>query len=82
VLDLFGGALVPLSLVPGWLRGIVLVLPFQGLAYTPISIYIGTIQGEAIWWALLHQLVWSAVLLGLTRLLWLRGFKRIVIQGG
>lgn len=82
VLDLFGGALVPLSLFPDWLRTIALALPFQGLAYTPLSIYIGTIQGQAIWWALLHQVAWAAALIGLTRMLWLRGFKRIVIQGG
>jgi ABC-2 type transport system permease protein len=82
VLDLFGGALIPLALFPDWLRAIALALPFQGLAYTPLSIYIGAIRGNAIWWALLVQLVWALGLLVLTRLVWLHGARRIVIQGG
>jgi ABC-2 type transport system permease protein len=82
VLDLFGGALVPLSLFPEWLRAAALALPFQGLAYTPLSIYTGAIQGDDIWRALLVQLAWAAALIGLTRLIWLRGYRRIVIQGG
>lgn len=82
VLDLFGGALVPLALFPDWLRGIALALPFQGLAYTPLSIYIGAIHGTAIWSALTVQVIWSIALILLTRLIWLRGARRIIIQGG
>ncbi len=82
VIDLFGGAIIPLSLLPGWLQNIALVLPFQGMAYTPLSIYTGAIHGADIGWALLGQVIWAVALIGLTRLIWLRGFRRIVIQGG
>jgi ABC-2 type transport system permease protein len=82
VLDLLGGAVIPLALFPDWLRAAALALPFQGLAYTPLAIYTGTIQDGAIGWALLAQVGWAAALIALTRLVWLRAHRRIVIQGG
>lgn len=82
VLDILAGTIIPLSLFPDWLRRIALLLPFQGMAYTPLSIYIGEIQGGAIWLNIGGQLLWAVILLGLTRLLWLKARRRIEIQGG
>ncbi len=81
-LDLLAGSIVPLTLFPDWLRGVALALPFQSLAYTPISIYLGRIGGAAIWWSILVQLGWATVLVLLTRLVWLRALRRLTIQGG
>ena len=53
-----------------------------GLAYTPISIYLGDIRGAAIWWSFLVQLGWAVALAVLTRLIWLRALRRLVVQGG
>jgi ABC-2 type transport system permease protein len=52
------------------------------MAYTPLAIYIGTIQGSAIWTSILNQYLWGVGLILLTRLLWLRARRRIEIQGG
>jgi ABC-2 type transport system permease protein len=82
VLDILAGSIIPLSLFPDWLRRIALALPFQGMAYTPLAIYIGTIQGSAIWTSILNQYLWGVGLILLTRLLWLRARRRIEIQGG
>ena len=82
LLDLLAGSIVPLTLFPDWLRAVALVLPFQGLGYTPIAIYLGQISGAAIWWSLLVQFGWAAVLVLLTRLVWLRALRRLVVQGG
>jgi ABC-2 type transport system permease protein len=81
-IDLLAGSIIPLALFPGWLRAIALALPFQGLAYTPISIYLGEIAGAAIWRSFLGQLGWAVALAVLTRLLWLRALRRLVVQGG
>jgi viologen exporter family transport system permease protein len=81
-IELLAGSIIPLSLFPDWLRTIALVLPFQGLAYTPISIYLGDIRGAAIWWSFLVQLGWAVALAVLTRLVWLRALRRLVVQGG
>jgi ABC-type uncharacterized transport system permease subunit len=80
--DLLAGSIIPLALFPDWLRAVALVLPFQSLAYTPISIYLGRISGAAICWGILTQLGWAAALAILTRLVWLRALRRLTIQGG
>jgi len=82
ILDILGGTIIPLSLFPDWLRSIALALPFQGMAYTPLAIYIGTIQGNSIWLSILNQFAWGVGLVLLTRLIWLRAKRRIEIQGG
>jgi ABC-2 type transport system permease protein len=82
MLDILGGTIVPLSLFPAGLRNLVLALPFQGMAYTPLAIYIGTIQGNAIWLSILNQFAWGVGLVLFTRLIWLRAKRRIEIQGG
>ncbi len=82
LIELFAGSLVPLALFPDGLRAVALALPFQGLAYIPISIYQGRIAGSAIWGSFLFQLGWALALVTLTRLVWLRARRRLTIQGG
>jgi ABC-2 type transport system permease protein len=81
-LNILGGTIIPLTLFPDWLRDIALALPFKGMAYTPLAIYVGEIEGSAIWTSILSQFAWGAGLVLLTRLLWLRARRRIEIQGG
>ena len=82
VIDILAGTIIPLTLFPEWLRRIALALPFQGMAYTPLAIYIGSIQGSTIWTSILNQFAWGVGLVLLTRLIWLRAKRRIEIQGG
>ena len=56
--------------------------PFCGIAYIPLSIYTGVIRGPDIWMNILVQVAWGVVLMLLTRLIWLRAHRRLVIQGG
>lgn len=82
VIDIFAGAIVPLSLFPGWLQRIVMVLPFKGMAYTPLAIYIGQLKGSAMVTGIMNQFAWGIGLVLLTRLLWIKARRRIEIQGG
>jgi len=82
VVDILAGTIVPLSLFPGWLERVAMALPFRGIAYIPLSIYTGAINGAAIWTNILVQLGWGVALILLTRLLWLRARRRLVVQGG
>jgi ABC-2 type transport system permease protein len=82
VLNILAGTIIPLSLFPDWLQRIALALPFKGMAYTPLAIYVGEIEGGAIWTNILSQFAWGIGLVLLTRLLWLRARRRIEIQGG
>jgi ABC-2 type transport system permease protein len=82
LIELFAGSLIPLTLFPDGLRAVALVLPFQGLAYLPISIYQGRIVEGEIGRSFLFQLVWALALALLTRRVWLRAQRRLTIQGG
>ena len=82
LMDVFAGGLIPLTLFPGWMQGVVMALPFKGMAFTPLAIWSGILQGEEAWKAVLLQYAWAAGLILLSRLIWLRARKRIEIQGG
>jgi ABC-2 type transport system permease protein len=82
VLDILAGTIIPLNLLPDWLQTIARFLPFQGMAYTPLAIYVGEIEGSAIWMSILNQFAWGIGLVLLARLVWHRARRRIEIQGG
>jgi ABC-2 type transport system permease protein len=82
VVDVLAGTIVPLSLFPAWLERIAMALPFRGIAYVPLSIYTGAIRGAEIWTNILAQFAWGIALVLLTRLIWLRARRRLVVQGG
>lgn len=75
------GAILPLWFMPGWLRGIAEVLPFQAAAYTPLATYFGRPPG-GLAAALGVQALWVLVLGGLCALVWSRAKRRVVVQGG
>ncbi len=82
LMDVFAGGLIPLTLFPDWIQGFIMALPFKGMAFTPLAIWSGILQGKDAWTAILVQYAWAAGLVLLSRLVWLRGRKRIEIQGG
>jgi len=76
------GALVPLWFMPDALRNVILLLPFQAIAFIPVSIYVGEPATGALWSALLLQAMWVGILMLFIRWIWGRAFKHTVIQGG
>ncbi|MBW4080824.1 ABC-2 family transporter protein [Paenibacillus sp. S150] len=82
VVDLFSGLIVPISLFPDWLSGILKVLPFQAITYLPGSVFTGRVQGVGIWNVLGIQVIWFVVLL--VPIVWLyhASRRRLFVQGG
>ena len=76
------GALIPLWFMPDLLRVIVQLLPFQAIAYVPVSIYVDEPATGQLWSALGLQLFWAAALVLVIRWMWGRAFRHTVIQGG
>ncbi|MGB3331098.1 MAG: ABC-2 family transporter protein [Thermomicrobiales bacterium] len=76
------GALIPLWFMPDLFRSIVQVLPFQAIAYIPVSIYVGNPAMGGIAPALLVQAGWAVVLVFVIMFIWSRAFRQTVIQGG
>ena len=78
----FSGLSAPLVLFPASLRTASEWLPFRHTIHTPVSIYLGWLQGSAVWQALGAQLLWALGLLALGRFLFGRALRRFDIQGG
>jgi ABC-2 type transport system permease protein len=76
------GALVPLAMMPGWLRKVAEALPFAQAISAPVSLLSGlTPLAEAprVW---LTQLCWLVGLAVLSRLVFAVAVRKVTIQGG
>jgi ABC-2 type transport system permease protein len=78
----FSGMIMPLGFFPGWLLTIANVLPFRAMMQVPIDVYLGKYSGIALLGALALQAMWAFVLLGLGRVVFSAGTRKLVIQGG
>jgi|GEM_PF-521247 len=81
---LLAGGIIPVALFPGWLKAISDFLPFAQTRYVPITFLLGQYNGDVAGGlaALLVQLLWIGLMLGLTTLAWKGAVRRVVVQGG
>lgn len=82
ITNLLSGALVPLAFFPDWLRSIAMLLPFQGIVNTPVTIYLGTMPAAEAVRMIGVQWAWIVGLWLLGRWIWVHGVKQITIHGG
>jgi len=82
IIRLLSGAIIPIWFFPKWLRGIMNFLPFKYTYQIPLSIYIGKINSSEIFYGMILQLIWIAMLSLALKILWSNGEKKVVIQGG
>lgn len=82
ITNLLSGGLIPLAFFPGWLRGIAMVLPFQGLVATPASIYLEQVDLLTGLGLVAIQIAWAIGLWWLARWMWTVGFRQVTIHGG
>lgn len=82
VSQLFSGALVPLPFLPGWLRVIADWLPFKGMIYSPISIYLGRVDLPESARILGWQALWVVGLWVLGKSCWSIMMRKVTIHGG
>jgi ABC-2 type transport system permease protein len=78
----FSGMLIPLAIMPEWLRTIATVLPFSQAVYLPISVLSGLTPLSEVPRIWLMQLVYLAVLIVLSRLVYRRAVRVVTVQGG
>lgn len=79
VSSLFSGLYLPFWIFPDWLRNVAEILPFKGVYFTPISLYMGTTPPVD---ALSFQALWMGALILVSWGCWKLMVRRIVVQGG
>jgi len=81
-MDFLTGVVVPFTFFPEWFQRAVEWLPFQGISYIPVTIYLGKRPGDELYAALLLQLAWAVGLFVAGRLIWRVSVRNVVVQGG
>ena len=82
VQELLSGLLVPLTMFPPALAAAMAWLPFQHIAYTPLRIYLGKLNGQDLVQALVVQWLWVGLLLAFGSWFWDRMARKITVHGG
>ncbi|NMH72230.1 hypothetical protein HF078_03980 [Bacillus sp. RO2] len=83
IVKFFSGALIPLTLFPGWFQEVSSFLPFQSMIFVPVAIYTGQIQmGSDALIAFATQLFWFAILFMVVRVVWSQAVKKVTVFGG
>jgi ABC-2 type transport system permease protein len=82
IIMILGGTYLPLWIYPPLLRQILAFLPFQGLSYTPVAIFVGQIGPNQLPRAFAVQLAWLVILVAGSRRLYAAAMKRLAVQGG
>lgn len=75
IFDFFAGSLVPIDLMPKFMKNIGNFLPFQFWVYFPIKIYQGSLSNGEIFRGLILCFVWIFILFLAARYLWRKGVK-------
>lgn len=81
-INVLSGSMIPLWFMPQSVRKIISFTPFEGIYFTPVQIYLGNISGEEIAAGFIKQLVWIICLMTCGFILWNKGKRKLVVQGG
>jgi ABC-2 type transport system permease protein len=76
LLDVLGGSLFPLDLLPGWVQQLLEYLPFQYMHYVTVAIYLGRFESRQAVEAVLVQALWCVVLAFVYAYFWRKGSRR------
>jgi len=82
LMAVFGGRLIPLTLMPYWLQALSYAMPFELLYSFPMQILMGQATPEILVWGFGRQLVWLVVLSVMVRVVWRRGLVAYEAYGG
>lgn len=80
--NVLSGSMIPLWFMPDWMTPIMNALPFSSIYFTPVQIYLGQLTEQEILVKFLVQLTWIFALYLGGCLLWEKGKKKLVVQGG
>lgn len=81
-INVLSGSMIPLWFMPDWMSGIISFTPFASIYFTPVQIYLGQLPYQDILWKCFIQMIWIVIVYAIGHLLWLKGQRKLVVQGG
>ena len=82
IILILGGTYLPLWIYPPLLRRVLAFLPFQGISYTPVAIFVGQIGLDQVARAFAVQIIWLVILAAGSRRLYASAIRKLAVQGG
>lgn len=82
VINILSGTIIPLAMMPSWLRFIADIAPMRGIVSTPLMIYLGKAEGWDALVLLALSGMWTVLLWFFANWAWQAAFNRVEIQGG
>lgn len=80
--SLFSGYVMPLALLPGWIKIVAARLPFRFMLSVPVEILTGVHDRAALLGLLAGQAAWAAGMLAIALAIWRLGVRRFESVGG
>ena len=80
--NILSGSMIPLWFMPEMVKKIISFTPFEGIYFTPVQIYLGSISGGEVVAGFIKQFIWIVCLMTCGFILWNKGKKKLVVQGG
>ena len=78
----FSGSFVPLWFFPEIVGRISEWLPFKGIFFNPISVFLMKLEPLTVYQEIFKQTIWVAALALICYMIWQRGIKKLTVQGG
>ncbi|MBE5940294.1 MAG: ABC transporter permease [Lachnospiraceae bacterium] len=82
LVNVLSGSMIPLWFMPDWMEPVMNFTPFSSIYFTPVQIYLGQLEYGQIAQKLLISAVWILVIYLIGNILWEKGKKKLVVQGG
>ena len=81
-INVLSGAMLPLWFMPEWMGGVLTFTPFSSIYFSPVQIYLGQLSYGEIAVKYGVAVVWILLIYILGDVLWKKGQKKLVVQGG
>ncbi|MFX0015465.1 MAG: ABC-2 family transporter protein [Promethearchaeota archaeon] len=82
VMQVFGGELLPIDILPPVVRDIAFILPFHLMNFTPSQLLLGRLTLLELLVSIIYGILWIGILGLLTRVLWNRSIIKFESAGG
>jgi ABC-2 type transport system permease protein len=78
----FSGFVIPVRFFPDWLQTVAYATPFPSMVQLPIDVFVGASTGTELVATLAMQLAWAVALFAACHVVFGRGTRKLVVQGG
>ena len=80
--NVLSGSMIPLWFMSDWMQGVMNFTPFASIYFTPVQIYLGQLSYGEIAVKCAIQLIWTILIYLIGDLLWRKGQRKLIVQGG